>query len=1786
MRKFLALFLLGAPLACFAASPVRINEFLASNGSVLADEDGQFSDWIELHNSGATPVDLGEWFLTDNPADLRKWEFPSVIIPARGYLVVFASAKNRNTPKLHTNFSLDDTGEYLALVQPDGTVASAYEPAFPNQRRDVSYGYDAAGALSFFSTPTPGAINGGGVVNFVADTKFNPNRGFYDAPFDLAISTATPGATIRYTTNGTVPTATSGAIYSGPIRISGTTVVRAAAFLAGYQPTDVDTHSYLFVDDVIRQSPTGAPPPGWPSSWGANTVDYGMDPAVVNDPRYRDTIKSDLKSLPSFSIVMRLSDLFDPASGIYANPGQDGVNWERPCSLEMIYPDGREGFQVNAGIRIRGGFSRSTDNPKHAFRFFFREEYGDSKLDYPLFGESGAQEFDKLDIRTFQNYSWSFQGNGEGVHGTFLRDQFSRDTQLAMGWQAERGDYCHLYINGQYWGLYNTCERPEAAFGETYFGGSRDDYDTVKVDPYNTVATDGNMTAWTALYNLAKAGFATTEAYQRVQGNNPDGTPNPDYPVYVDVDNLIDYMLVIIYSGNKDAPISNFLGNTNPNNFYSIRNRNLAARMGFTSFAHDSEHTLLVGDINIDRTGPFSSGDTGVNKSNPQWIFQRLQTNPEFKLRVADRIQKYFFNGGLLTPQANAARFLKRKAEIDRAVVAESARWGDSKISTPRTRDDTWVPAINNVLNNYFPQRTQIVLNQLKADGLYPNVNAPTFGQMGGVVAPGYQLAISGGTEIHYTTDGSDPRLAGGGISSKARRYASAIRIDDHTVVKARALSGGTWSALTEASFTVARSFTELMITEIMYNPPDFGTVDGDELEFVELKNTGSQELLLGGVRFTNGLDFTFQNGTRLSAGGFFLLVRNPEQFAAKYPGVRIDGTYTNRLSNGGERLALVHAAGAAIADFVFDDAAPWPTAADGSGFSLVPRSLNPELDFNNPANWRASASPGGSPGRDDPPASLPAVVINEVLTHTDPPALDSIELHNPGTAPADVSHWLLSDDAGQPAKFKIPANTIIPPGGYVVFDETSFNKQPGVAPSFSLNSHGDEVILSAADSGGALLGYADVARFKAAANGISFGRHTNSIGELLFPAQRSVTLGGLNAGPLVGPIVINEIRYAPGPAQDEFIELKNIAGIAVKLFDPANPSNTWKFDGVTFQFPQGTELPANGRLVVSETTPELFRQRNNLPASILVFGPFSGNLQDNGELIELLRPDWPDFETNGTVVTTVVPYIVVDAVRYGIQKPWPTNLAGSNLSIERLAGAQFGNDPTNWRVSPGAASPGIENDGNRLPSVDAGADIGLVSGSFPVSTNLSGTASDDGKPTSVLTYQWSQVSGPGVVQFQNAGQRTTTASFPGTGVYVLKLSVSDTEFTVSDSVTVTIARPLAESKFISAGSTWKYLDDGTDQQTAWRAAAFNDGSWKSGTAKFGFGDTQTTVVSFGPDANNKHITTYFRKSFNVIGASSVASLNVRLLRDDGAVVYINGVEACRNNMPAGGIAFSTLAQTAIGGGDESTFFDNPIDPALLREGANVIAVEIHQNNGGSSDLGFDLELVAMVSASNQAPTANAGPDLVSATLGPVSLSGSATDDGLPSPPGVYTVTWNFLSGPGSVTFDNANAPATTARFSQSGAYQLRLTVTDGQLTATDDLQVLIQASDPYLDWKSTHFTSAELGDPNISGDNADPDGDKFPNRSEYVAGTLPKDAASYLHIYSAGRDNEALVLKFDAVGDRSYTIQGRSEVQAGPWMHLQNIGPQGQNSAIEYLDRQMTNRRIYRLVTPQIPEE
>jgi hypothetical protein len=1366
---------------------VRLNELAAANVNGLRDEDNEVQDWVEFYNPADASVSLAGWSFSDDQNAPTKWVFPAVTLGPRGYLLVFCSGKDRRTVTpgvvLHTNFKLDLAGEFLGLYNAEvpRRLVSSFNP-YPNQSTDYSWGRDPLEQMKYFQTQTPGASNGvSAIAGIVADIQFSHQHGFYTNPFSLSLTCATAAVTVRYTTNGAVPTATSGRIYSAPIPIDQTTVVRAAAYRAGSLPSKVEARTFLFLNDVIRQSTNGTAPPGWPATWGANVVDYGMDPDIVNAAAYKDTIQSDLQAIPSFSIVADLDDLFG-ANGIYSNPGGDTRTWERPCSIELIYPDDTEGFQINCGIRLRGGFSRDISNPKHAFRFFFREEYGAAKLNYPFFGPTAVKSFDNFDLRTMQNLSWSFQGDSRMM---CLRDVASRDAQLAINGLGTHGNFFHLYINGQYWGLYNSEERPEASFAAAYVGGNPDDYDVIKqLDGYTSGATDGNVDAWYRLWLAATNGFASDEEYFKVQGLNVDGTPNAAFENLVDVTNLIDYMLVILYSGNYDAPISAALGNDYPNNWYGFRDRT-GNHGGFRFISHDAESSLL--STSADRTGIVNLANTippntygvidpdwtcgnpltqiggpaeAIRRSTPQYIWFRMHQNAEFRMQVADRAQKHCFNGGPLSVLGMKSSLLTRSNEIQRAIVGESARWGDAKRAIPFTRND-WVSAMNAVINPFVNYRTPNLINQLRADGLFPvSVNAPLLSSFGGAVASGFALYLTNNNVdgmIYYTLNGTDPRLRGGNSSGSAiaDTPGTPIVINFPTTVRARVRSGTIWSAIVEATFYPAQDLSRLIFTEINYHPPGGGTTSGDDFEFVELKNSGPAVIDLSGLSFTSGITFTFTNGTRLNPGQFLVLGSNPTALLTRYPGLVVSGRYTGRLDNGGERLAMSHPLDTVVMVADYKDSGRWPRTPDGLGYSLVAKDPNANPEPGNPASWRASSYRYGSPGADDPPTFLPGILVNEALCHTDPPSSDSIELYNPTTAEVDIGGWFLTDDGKYPWKYRVPLGTTISAGGYLLFSANDFSPVPGTTNNFLLSSYGEEVYLFSGGPNTNLTGYSHGFTFGASENGVSIGRYVLSTGDEHFVAQRSPTLPGANSGPRVGPVVIRQIMYHPPDlagdldnVDDEFIELRNITEAPVPLYDPAFPTNYWRVrGGVGFDFPTNTTLSAHESVFLISFSPTnaamlaTFRSKYGF-AGVPVYGPYGGKLDNSSDTIEVQRPDAPD--TNG------VAYILVDKVNYQDVAPWPASADGGGAAVCRLDDSAYGNDPANW-VDYRSLTIGVQPQGG---NVRVGSSVNFRVSAFG---------------TGALTYQW-QKDGTNLVDATDLTLILPSVQLADQGLYTVRV--------------------------------------------------------------------------------------------------------------------------------------------------------------------------------------------------------------------------------------------------------------------------------------------------------------------------------------------------------------------------------------------------------------------------------
>ncbi|MEM7231261.1 MAG: LamG-like jellyroll fold domain-containing protein, partial [Planctomycetota bacterium] len=596
----------------------------------------------------------------------------------------------------------------------------------------------------YFSTPTPGAANDFGVIEFVADTKFSLDRGLYDAPFDVAVSTETEGAAIYTTTDGSEPGPENpeADLYDGPIRIATTTTLRAAAFKEDFEPTNVDTHTYIFIDHVLSQPPL---PPGVPSTWSGNfPADYGVDPDVINTalPGYR--VEDALRALPTVSVTTTPENLFDSATGIYANSSARGPAWERPASFELFYPDGSPGFQVDAGIRMHGNSSRNHGfTPKHPIRVLFKTQYGESKLREKVFPDSDVDRFDQLLLRGASTDSWPVV-NGNSVlgvqrwnplHATYIRDQWMRDAQNDLGHPSGHGIYVQLYLNGLYWGLYNIAERPTDSFQEEYFGGEKDEYDVMKDF---AELQSGQRNAWDAMIALANQGLSSTAAYQRIQGRNPDGTVNPDYPNYLNVDNLVDYMILHIYAGAEDWP---------DHNWWAARRRGPESE-GYRFFVWDQE----ISNDSLVRTHTRiqTRFEDPITRASPSLLYGRLMQNTDFRQTFIDRVQRHLFGDGELTQDRSVERWQTLQTTIDLAIVGESARWGDSKKAVPYKREIEWLDEMNWMHDSYWPEVHDLAIARFRRVGLYPAVNAPAFmvdgvAQHGGGFTPGARLSMEVG---------------------------------------------------------------------------------------------------------------------------------------------------------------------------------------------------------------------------------------------------------------------------------------------------------------------------------------------------------------------------------------------------------------------------------------------------------------------------------------------------------------------------------------------------------------------------------------------------------------------------------------------------------------------------------------------------------------------------------------------------------------------------------------------------------------------------------------------------------------------------------------------------------------------------------------------------------------------------------------------------------------------------------------------------------------------------------
>jgi len=513
----------------------------------------------------------------------------------------------------------------------------------------------------------------------------------------------------------------------------------------------------------------------------------------------------------------------------------------------------------------------------------------------------------------------------------------------------------------------------------------------------------------------------------------------------------------------------------------------------------------------------------------------------------------------------------------------------------------------------------------------------------------------------------------------------------------------------------------QLRITEVMYHPLDPTPSElavnpnflADDFEYIELQNSGQTTLNLIGYELTDGVEFDFADSavTELAAGEFVVVVRDVAAFETRYgSGTNVAGQYRGGLSNGGEMVTFRDPYGRIVHTFSYDDAGQWPDRADGDGSSLEVAHFDGSYDdngnyidsyYNNGDVWRPSSEYGGTPGvaGEGPRGD---VLINEVLTHTDPPEVDTIELYNATAEPIDIGGWYLSDSNDSYTKFRVPDGTIIGPDSYVVFDEHDFNLTGlDVDPTnddpndFALNgAHGDNVWLVEVGATGELVRFVDYVEFGAAINAESFGRWPDGSGDLYPMIEPTLDSAGENNGPRVGPLLISELQYNPagilGADDLEFVEIYNPTAETVDL-------TNWRIrKGIDFDFPAGTLLGPRAALIV---VPFSLGEPGKLDDfcdyygisrhSVQILGGYDDVLDNGGERVQLQRPDEPP-----PAEPNFIPRLIEDEVRYDDDAPWPIDADGTGESLNRLSDDDWGNDPASWinaTASPGMVLPSGE---------------------------------------------------------------------------------------------------------------------------------------------------------------------------------------------------------------------------------------------------------------------------------------------------------------------------------------------------------------------------------------------------------------------------------------------------------------------------------------------------------------
>lgn len=1275
-RLFICLFTFVPTLLC---GQLYINEIMAANDETIVDNFGEYDDWIEIYNAGNSPVNLDSYYISDDPSYQQKWQFPSsnaaaTTIPAGGYLLIWADT-DLSQGETHVDFKLTDQGETLILTHPNGvTVIDSI--TFPSIGTDKVFGrlIDGQSTFDIISPPTPANSNNGSLPT-IETVNMSPPGALYNSAQTITLSSTTPGVSIYYTTDGSMPTISSN-LYSGPISVNSTQSIRAFAAKSGHIDSYLKTESY-----IINFTST------YPIIY------------ITTDP---DNLWDDMDGIYTIGT--------NGVAGYCTDTANFNQDWEVESHFDMYMPDGSQPIDLNAGMKISGNCSRR--NPQKPLMFLFRDEYEPEKnneVEYQVFAEKEIDKFKRLYLR---------KGNGAGI-STFSIQYSDPLSNLIVEGQMDIETagvkIVEVFLNDEYWGVYDLREKfDQHRFVRQYKWATETD----SIDIVRNPGRDYPSTTWWA---YTRPTHGTLDDYLDFEAEfmAKDLSIQSNYEDIIsqmDEDQMMNWLITGVFLCNRDW-ISN--------NVKVWKHGDKGEwRWAFVDFDHSLRIELVDYDVLTGKV--FYTWPNGGNSTaNP--LYQKLLSNQIFQNEFIQRtatLMNTVFQASRISPIADSLQNVY-KAHNTRAYN----RWnGDNSHSYYFTYANTnsQIDSIFQTYENFMLQRPAHVIdhytNRWGLTGMYTLTVNTDVNSNGHVAVNEIYKELPHNFSGDYFNDIPFKIVA---VPDPGYRFSHWQETGNTSPVLFEAYAANT--SLTP----IFEPSLDLVINEIHYNP-----VDSDSLEFIEIYNPDDKSRSLEGYQIDDGVCLVFPPNSSIGPNEYIVIAKDANAY--NNIGYQVFQWQYGSLANSGEHISLVNQSFKIIDSLTFNDGGDWPGTPDKGYFSLALLDHDLDNAFGQNWSIQSQLTTPGKQNNFSALGSHgPAtIVINEI--HYNPAdsistvdgnflpgeKFEFIELKNVTQSDIDLSGVFFSKGV----TYEFPQGTILLSGDFIVIaeDKSSFEDRYGFAPfgkyDGKLSNTGESIWINKPN--GTILDavtYSSSFPWDTDANGgatdeslalIEGSVDNNSKLNWSIQCTALFTPGAENDfscfnGLSYPGLIINEIFYNPSTGSiGEFIEIVN-SSLAVIDLESVSISS-----GITYTFDQrylpGTQAYPLNYIVLAKDSTVFHNTYGKAPD-----GVYSGVLSNYGE----------------TLVLQDLFGVTIDELTYDDVSPWDPIADQGAHSLALLDPSRDNSLAESWCIQNVNITP---FEVNSFDDTDNDSVVDCLDQCANFDDNLIGASCDDGDPCTV----------------------------------------------------------------------------------------------------------------------------------------------------------------------------------------------------------------------------------------------------------------------------------------------------------------------------------------------------------------------------------------------------------------------------------------------------------------------